>query len=175
MNGKEVFVLILGIVCIILCCILNKAKPNMDFYDVTIGSRKINYYVIEDVKKMYIEDVIESRTSSKAYFNKGELSVNKANLLLDIKSYFCSDKTGKKDCKEAYLTNSKLTLNKKDINPVNLTVMKDDSILYNGEYITDLSSVVKENGRYYFIVDLKQKILRTEKNIKLLFSVKVSG
>ena len=53
--------------------------------------------------------------------------------------------------------------------------MKDDKTLYDGKYITNLKDLLKEDGRYYFIATIKERVVRTVKNTKLLFSVKVSG
>ena len=174
MSAKEVWVLILGIIFVCLCYLLVNNREDMSFYEVNIGDNKINYYVIEDIKKLYIEDVIESNTLNKAYFKDGVLDIKRDNLSLDIKSYFCSDKNGKTDCKSKY-SNSNLNLVSKNVSFSSLTVMKDNNILYDGEYITDLNSIMKDNGRYYFIVNIKEKVVRTVKNTKILFSVKVSG
>lgn len=175
MSAKEVWVLILGIVFVILCYFLANTKEDIGYYTVSIGDNKINYYVIENVKKLYIEDVIETNYENKAYFKDGLLEIKRDDLSLDIKSYFCSDKKGRVDCKSKYVNDSKITITEKNIDISKLTIMKDDKTLYDGKYITNLEDLLKEDGRYYFIVTMKERVVRTVKNTKLLFSVKVSG
>lgn len=175
MSAKEVWVLILGIICVILCYFLANSSVNMNFYEISMGDKKVNYYVIEDVKKMYIEDVIEINKENKAYFNNGVFDVNLDDLNLSVRTLDCTDSKGKANCKVQYSSNNNFIFTDKGVAPSKLIVMKDEKTLYDGDYITDLSSIIKEKGRYYFIVNIKEKAMRTVRNIKLLFFVKVSG
>jgi hypothetical protein len=174
MSAKEVWVFLLFIIGIVICYFLAHSAEAMDFYSVKIGDTEISYYVIEDTTRIYIEDVFDASVSNKAYYDKGLASVSLKNLGLSIQTYACYGKVGKKDCLEYYSKTTLPTLKEKETYPSSLTIMKDDTVLYEGEYMSDIRSIVTDAGRYYFIVDIEEQVFRKQKSVKLLFTVKVS-
>lgn len=175
MSGKEISFLILGILCIVLsCCLLNYGE-DMKFYRVLIGEEESSYYVMEDTNRIILEDVFSSNVHNKAYLDKNLLEVSLKNLKLNIQTFSCLEtQEGREiDCKSFYTNKIEPKLKEEKIIPTKLEIKRNNQILYSGTYLEDLTSIIKEEGRYYFVVTYEQKVVRTIKNTKLLFSVKV--
>ena len=173
MSGKEAACLILGIICVILICIFMNLGEDMNYYSVTIGGNESSYYVSEKTKRIYIEDVITSSVNNSGYVKKNLVTVSLKDLNLSVKSYNCSADSKQITCKSYYELDKEPKLIDKDMKPVNLKIMKKDEVIYDGEYQENLKNIIKEKGRYYFIVNYEQRVLKAIKQINILFSVKV--
>ena len=90
-------------------------------------------------------------THYEEYINTNlELDKNIQNINLDIKSYKClNDKNKKIDCN--YNSSNKKEEVNFEYRMSIQTSMKDDGILYEGEYISDISKYITEVGKNYRI------------------------
>jgi len=174
MSGKEVCILILGFICVACYIILNGGE-DMYFYSVKVGDKESSYYVMEDSSRKIIEDVIETSVHNDGYLTKELVEVSLKDLKLDMDVLYCYDKEGgnKINCKDFYQNGKIPVVEKQKIIPKTLEITRNEVEIYNGEYREDLNTLIKEVGRYYFIVTYEEKIKRTVRTTKVLFSVKV--
>jgi len=175
MENKMGLFLFIGVLCAVVCYFLLNNGEDMKFYTVKVGEKESSYFVMEDVSKIIIEDVIETKVHNDAYLNKELIEVSLKDLRLDMNVLYCYDKKNgnKIDCKSFYKNGKKPIVEEQKYVPVKLTINKNDEELYSGEYREDLNTIIKEIGRYYFTVTYEEKNIRKIKTTNILFSVKV--
>jgi hypothetical protein len=157
-------------ICLLVCIFILNNGADMEYYKVMINDNETSYYVIEDTKITYIEDVLAYTISNKEYLNNNLLEINTKNVQLNISSFKCTNSKSRIiDCKPFYEINKVPNLIESDYLPTSLTIFYDEQEVYNGIFINDISDYIKENGRYYFIVTYNN----SNKNTKLLFSVNI--
>jgi hypothetical protein len=148
---------------------------NMNYYRVTVNDEELSYYVIEDTTHIYIKDVITSSIHNDAYLTKTLLEVPLGTIKVKVETFACINPTTKTTlhCKSFYEKGKTPTL--KSIHNQNYTyqIFYEDEIIYEGEYLEDLSNIIQKKGQYYFIVKTNRQTSRKIKETTLLFSLKV--
>ena len=153
---------------------MNKSEA-MSYYKVQLGEEEVSYYVIENTEKKYIEDVIESKIENRQYVDRQLVEVKGNIPPLHISKYACTKESGVKtiDCKPFYKTEKLPFVKEVEENPSSLKILFKDEVIYQSIYKEDISDILTEKGRYYFIVTYESKSKKKDKMTKLLFSVKV--
>lgn len=175
MSGKGftiTFICFLFLLFILLS--MNKSEA-MQYYKIQVGEEEISYYVIENTTKKYIEDVIESKIENKQYVDRTFIEVEKDKLILQISKYDCTKENSERkiDCKPFYKLDKLPNTEGIDEKPSSLKILFNDKVLYDSVYKEDIREIIKEEGRYYFIVTYESTNTKKEKQTKLLFSIKV--
>lgn len=175
MNNKIIIVLVLSFLIFGVSYIFLNNGEDMLFYSVNIGGKESSYYVMEDTSKIIIDDVIENYIHNDGYLNKELVEVSLKDLRLDINVLYCYDKKdgNKINCKDFYQNGKSPIVEEQKIIPTKLEIKRNEEEVYNGEYREDLNSIIKKTGRYYFNVTYEEKVKRTIKTTKILFSIKV--
>ncbi len=175
MSGKGFALTFICFLCLLFLLIsMNRNEP-MHYYKVQVGEQEVSYYVIEDTKKIYIEDVIENKIENKQYVDRQLLEVGKNIPSIRISKYACTKENSERtiDCKPFYKTGKLPFIQEIEETPSSLKILFKDKVLYQSTYKEDISDLLKEEGRYYFIVTYESKNKKKEKMTKLLFSIKV--
>ena len=175
MSSKEVCFLLLGFFVVVLSFFLLNRNEKMNFYRITVGEEELSYYVMEDTTNIYIEDVISFSFHNDAYLTRKLLEVPLKDLKIKVEAFECQDKNSGNilNCKSFYET-SKMP----DVKPLeniifSYKIFHEKETIYEGEYIENLESIIKEKGKYYFVLTSNEENKRSVKKTTILFSLTV--
>lgn len=177
MNKKVI--VIIGIVLFIWLFLFyfSRNKYNHNCYEVMLNNENIDYYIKETYEKTWIPYLIFAKNWKHEWgIEKNENYLNYVDiaelLKLEVFEYSCYNTSKKRiDC-------DKNQLNKIHVksNITRLTIERQNQVLYDGKYITDITKYITENGRYYFKVYLtKNEEENATVDTQLIFNIKFEG
>lgn len=151
-------------------------EEKMQYYKVQVEGEEISYFVLENTKKIYIKDVLENTIQNKGEVEKSSSICKKARTLR-ITKYTCTNEVKEKqiDCKPFYAVGREPHLVEMEQKPKKMQILFQEKVLYDGEYKENIDSILKEPGRYYFIITYETIEKKKEKTAKILFSIKVGA
>jgi len=176
LNRRKKFKIIVIIVIIIVSFILFKLtvkeivfpkissdSTSKNMHQLFINDTPISFTVESSEKSTIIPSMIylgkyNLYNHYEGYTNTNfELNKNIQKINLDIKSYKClNDKNKEINCN--YNSSNKKEEINLDYKMVIRNSLKDDGILYNGDYISDISNYISEVGKNYRIeIHIKEK------------------
>lgn len=152
---KYIFIAIIIIVSFMMVYFVN--TDYNDKFVITInGNEMIARYDSEYVKYFFKRhggsNYNKTIHNNSEFFNK----IKESNTyILDVREYEVYNKFGHRDSYTGISDNKDL----REVFDDNKTMMvqKDGKVIYDGEFKSDITDIIKENGRYYFHVYTKQK------------------
>lgn len=149
-------------------------------YDKNLFEIKINNTFMKCYYTEKYSNTLLINASSRGY-NQVENLINKIDLndkiILDINEYEVYYKSGRrKEDTNNWLRDSGLNYKKVTDSEINIEIKRKNKVIYEGEYIKDISKYINEKGRYYIHIYSKRKdnILSSVKT-HISFNVIVGG
>lgn len=156
-------------------------KYNSNYYDVLVNDEKVVFYLKEQYTKKWIPLIRYTVNSKRKWINQDEdKQLNTVKLSdsinLNLVKYNCYNQDNKEkiDC----LSNDNY-INKKIVNQeiyyTIMTIERNSENLYTGQYISDISDYIKEPGRYYFKIVIKNNYFFSKITSRIIFNIKFIG
>ena len=149
-------------------------------YDKNLFEIKLNNTFMKCYYTEKYSNTLLINASSRGY-NQVENLINKIDLndkiILDINEYEVYYKSGRrKEDTNNWLRDSGLNYKKVTDSEINIEIKRKNKVIYEGEYIKDISKYINEKGRYYIHIYSKRKdnILSSVKT-HISFNVIVGG
>lgn len=172
------YLLIITIIEILVCfTFFTNLYSNYDknLFEISLNGKLMNCYYTEKYNKdFFIHASSEGYNSVENRINKIEMS-NKIQLNVDeYEVYYKSG--GRKANTNGWLRQDNLEYKKVNSQDKNIQIKRMNKIIYDGKYISNLSSYINEEGRYYIhIYSTRKDGLFTSVKTHISFNVIVGG
>lgn len=146
-----------------------------NLFEISLNGELMNCYYSEKYNNGFlIQANTESYNSVENRVNNVELS---NNMQLDVNEYEVYYKNGhRKFDTNGWLRQDSLDYKKVNNQNINIKIKRMNKTIYDGEYISDLSSYINEKGRYYIhIYSTRKDGLFTSIKTHISFNVVVGG
>lgn len=149
-------------------------------FKVSINNQELYVYYSEQYRSVIFPFLLDARNSIHSpnavtpVINKVEYS---ENMELDLKEFeVYHKKSNTRDSVEGWYFSSKYNYKETRMQDVKLIIKRKGNILYDGDYIKNISSYIVEPGRYFFQVKTRRKInFYTTVKTHMNFNVIVDG
>ncbi len=152
---------ILIISLIVLFILLSYIILRNGIYDQNLFEIKLNDELIvgnykENIKRNFLINF------DREGYNYNNKTINRVSLedemMLTINEYEVYNEAGRRVSADDYWVKLEdFTYKKVDNSKVELEIKRMNKVLYSGEYITDISNYLNENGRYYIHIYVSRK------------------
>ena len=127
-------------------------------YSVSISGNVVSYRLKEEYVFNTVPVFVHVKNWKNEFItNSSHISMVNVYLskpTLEFTAYECFNTYNQKRLSCSVTTNH-TGIKTSDIKPHKLVIQHKDKIIYEGEYINDLSNIIKEPGRYYFNLYIK--------------------
>lgn len=154
---KRILIIVLIILFILLSyMILRHGIYNQNLFEIKLNNELIVGNYKENISSNLL---IHFNDEGDNYTNK---SINKIDLsdkmILQINEYEVYNEVGRRIPADDYWARlDDFTYEKVDYSEIDLEIKRLDKVLYSGDYITDISNYLNENGRYYIHIYINRK------------------
>lgn len=146
-----------------------------NLFEVSVNNVLMNCYYSEKYNNGFI---IQANTQG---YNSVENRINSVdlsnNMKLDLKEFEVYYKSGsRKSDTNGWLRQNNLEYKQIDNHKINMEIKRMNKTIYDGEFISDLSSYLNENGRYYIhLYTTRKDGIFTSVKTHISFNVIVGG
>lgn len=179
-NMKNNF--ILGIFIIFLLFNMYFAAEN-DYndrkYTISINGNEIGYKLNEKYVFNTVPIFVHVKNWKNTYIDNSDhtslMNIYLSKPTLEFNAVECFNTYNQKRSSCSVAT-SHTGVRKSDVTPYKMVIQHKDEVIYNGDYTTDLSNIIKETGRYYFNLYIKKSDKFLEHiSTEIAFQVKFVG
>ena len=149
-------------------------------FKVSINNQKLYVYYSEQYRSVIFPFLLDARNSIHSP-NAVTPVINEIkysnNIELNLKEFeVYHKKSNTRDSADGWYFSSKYNYKETSMQDVKLIIKRKGTILYNGDYIKNISSYITEPGRYFFQVKSSRKInFYTSVKTHMNFNVIVYG
>lgn len=174
---KLFFVIFILFILVILFTNYINNRYNQNTFEVYLNGQEMRFFYTENYNNFfltlsnnagnkYVNNIVNNQPNSVDLTSKIELIINE---------YEVYNPSGiRRSYNNAYIDN--WTYKKIDNANIKLEIKRMDKIIYNGEFISDLSPYINEKGRYYIhIYSTRTDVLFTSIKTHISFNVIVGG
>lgn len=182
MSSKTKFFIAL---CVLISLIIGFIFTNTydrNYFKVLVNEQEISFYLNEKFDKTYVPKLVHSKNFTNDWLISGEHKLNEIqlsdNIKMNVIEYICLNKKegSRINCGSYYTNGSKPILKDTENKPYKLKIEKKNVVIYEGDYINDISNYITEEGRYYFTVNLLRNDSKmTEIDSEIIFNIKFVG
>lgn len=152
------FIFIPIIAFFIIFFILNK-QYHSDYYELKLNGYPMFAAYNETYERILIPRLFQTKFGYSGYLEPDSTNINRIkfnkNMTIDIKIISCYYKVDDKQtsCRDYYQKkDNKYNFIEQDTSNLKMTVSRKNKIIYDVLFKTDISDIITEPGRYYFVI-----------------------